>query len=44
MALKRAGFSNIKKVEFGIEGTDNRIIKEEDVRKWETIVVEAQKQ
>jgi len=43
IALKRAAFSNIKKVEFGIEGTDKRIIKEEDVRKWETIVIEAQK-
>lgn len=43
LALKSVGFINIKKVEFGIEGTDKRIIKEEEVRKWETIVIEAQK-
>ncbi len=42
-ALKSVGFTNIKKVKFGEEGTDKRLIKEEEVRKWETIVVEAQK-
>ena len=41
--LKQAGFSNIKKVEFGKEGSDSRIIKEEQAREWETIVIEAQK-
>lgn len=43
LTLKNTGFIKVKKVEFGIEGTDKRIIKEEEVRKWETIVVEAQK-
>jgi predicted SAM-dependent methyltransferase len=42
-ALNNIGFVNIKKVKFGEEGTDKRLIKEEVVRKWETIVVEAQK-
>jgi len=37
------GFINIKKVKFGIEGTDERLIKEEKVREWETLVMEAQK-
>jgi predicted SAM-dependent methyltransferase len=42
-ALNNVGFINIKKVKFGEEGFDKRLIKEEDVRKWETLVVEAQK-
>lgn len=42
-ALKRVGFINIRQVEFGKEGTDKRLIKEEEVRKFETLVLEAQK-
>ena len=42
-ALINVGFINIKKVKFGEEGSDKRLIKEEEVRKWETLVVEAQK-
>lgn len=42
-ALSKSGYVNIKKVEFGEEGTDKRLIKEEDVRKWETLMIEAQK-
>jgi len=42
-ALNSVGFVNIKEVIFGEEGTDKRLIKEEWVRKWESIVVEAQK-
>lgn len=42
-ALKNVGFINIKKVEFGKEGNDKRLIKEEEIRRWETIVMEAQK-
>jgi predicted SAM-dependent methyltransferase len=42
-ALEITGFINIRKVEFGIEGTDIRLIKEEDVRKYDTLVLEAQK-
>lgn len=42
-ALLNIGFINIKKVEFGSEGTDIRLIKEEKVREWETLVMEAQK-
>jgi hypothetical protein len=41
--LSDIGFINIKKVKFGEEGSDLRLIKEEAVRKWETLVVEAQK-
>jgi predicted SAM-dependent methyltransferase len=43
MVLYDIGFVNIKKVKFGEEGSDKRLIKEEAVRKWETLVVEAQK-
>jgi predicted SAM-dependent methyltransferase len=43
LALKNVGFINIKKVKFGEEGTDKRLIKEEGVRQWETLVVQAQK-
>jgi len=42
-ALESVGFKKIKKVEFGSEGYDKRLIKEEKIRKWETIVMEAQK-
>jgi len=41
--LANVGFVNIKKVEFGLEGTDERLIKEENVRKWSTLVIEAKK-
>jgi len=41
--LLNAGFNNIRKVSFGTEGSDVRLIKEESVRKWETLVMEAQK-
>jgi predicted SAM-dependent methyltransferase len=37
------GFINIRKVKFGEEGTDKRLIKEEEVRKFESLVLEAQK-
>lgn len=40
--LKNAGFINIKVVNY-MEGTDERLIKEEEVRKWETLYMEAQK-
>ncbi len=42
-ALETSGFVKIKKVEFGIEGTDKRLIKENKVRKFESIAIEAQK-
>jgi predicted SAM-dependent methyltransferase len=42
-ALTLTGFINVRKVEFGKEGTDKRLIKEEEVRKEETLVMEAQK-
>ncbi|MDD2604608.1 MAG: methyltransferase domain-containing protein [Desulfobacteraceae bacterium] len=42
-ALELQGFVNIKKVEFGKEGTDHRLIKEKESRKHETLVIEAQK-
>jgi predicted SAM-dependent methyltransferase len=41
--LEIAGFINIRRVEFGKEGTDKRLIKEEEVRRIETLVLEAQK-
>lgn len=41
--LSSVGFINIRKVKFGIEGTDKRLIKEETVREWSTLVIEAQK-
>lgn len=43
VALKAQGFINIRKVEFGIEGTDKRLIKEEEIRKPFSLVIEAQK-
>jgi len=42
-ALQISGFINIRKVEFGNEGTDKRLIKEEEVRRIDTLVLEAQK-
>jgi len=42
-ALRDTGFINIRKVLFGIEGADKRLIKEQEVRKFETLVMEAQK-
>jgi len=42
-ALELQGFINIRQVEFGVEGTDTRLIKEEEVRKKQSLVIEAQK-
>lgn len=42
-ALEMMGFRNIRRVDFGKEGTDKRLIKEEEVRRSETLVIEAQK-
>lgn len=42
-ALESVGFTRVRKVEFGTEGTDKRLIKEEEYRKEETLVVEGQK-
>jgi predicted SAM-dependent methyltransferase len=42
-ALEITGFTNIQKVEFGKDGTDKRLIKEQEVRRHETLVMEAQK-
>ncbi len=42
-ALETIGFINIKKVEFGTEGSDMRLIKEEEARRKWTIIVEGQK-
>lgn len=41
--LASVGFVNIKKVEYGIEGHDSRLIKESESRKFESLVMEAQK-
>lgn len=41
--LASVGFVDIRKVKFGEEGTDKRLIKEENVRKWSTLVIEAKK-
>lgn len=43
ITLETAGFINVKVVKYGEEGTDQRLIKEEPVRRWETLVMEAQK-
>ena len=40
--LQKAGFINIKKVEFN-KGSDPRLLKDWDLRSWETLYVEAQK-
>lgn len=42
-ALEITGFINIRKVEFGKEGIDKRLIKEEEIRRFETLVIESQK-
>lgn len=42
-ALKTTGFVNVREVEFGIEGTDKRLIKEKESRREGTLVIEAQK-
>lgn len=41
--LKNVGFINIKKVDYGIGGQDKRLIKEREIRKFESLVIEAQK-
>ena len=41
--LVEVGFVNIKKVEYGIEGHDERLIKETPSRKSQSLVIEAQK-
>lgn len=41
--LQTIGFVNIKPVDFGREGTDRNLIMEQEIRKWETLVIEAQK-
>lgn len=41
--LREVGFVNVKKVEYGIEGADQRLIKEKESRKKESLVIEAQK-
>jgi predicted SAM-dependent methyltransferase len=42
-ALRVSGFTNISKVDFGNEGTDKRLIKEEEVRRKWSLVIEALK-
>jgi len=42
-ALENAGFVNVRKVEFGQEGTDKRLILEKEERRIGTLVIEAQK-
>lgn len=42
-ALELNGFVNVKEVEFGKTGKDIRLIKEEEIRRAETLVIEAQK-
>lgn len=41
--LYQIGFINIKKVDYGKEGSDPRLIKEPETRKLESLVMEAQK-
>ena len=41
--LSDVGFVNVKVVKYGKEGSDKRLIKEEYVREWVTLVMEAQK-
>jgi predicted SAM-dependent methyltransferase len=43
IVLKELGFRNIKVVEYGKEVTDRRLIKEEESRRFESLVMEAQK-
>lgn len=42
-ALKAQGFINIRTVKFGTDGIDRRLIKEEEIRKPYSLVIEAQK-
>jgi predicted SAM-dependent methyltransferase len=42
-ALEKCGFINVKTVEYGKNGNDKRLIKEEEIRRTGTIVIEAQK-
>jgi predicted SAM-dependent methyltransferase len=42
-ALAAQGFVNVREVLFGKTGTDHRLIKEEQVREYQTLVIEAQK-
>ncbi len=42
-ALRDTGFAGVRRVAFGTEGSDRRLIKEEPFREWETLVVEARK-
>ena len=37
------GFVGVRKVKFGEEGIDERLIKEAPEREWETLVMEGQK-
>jgi predicted SAM-dependent methyltransferase len=41
--LQTIGFVNIRRVDFGKEGTDLNLIREQEVRRWETLVIEVQK-
>lgn len=41
--LAEIGYTNINKVNYGISGSDKRLIKETPIRKYESIVIEAQK-
>lgn len=41
--FSKIGFRNVRKVKFGEEGVDKSLIKEEEIRCWESIVIEAQK-
>lgn len=42
-AIRKSGFINVKKVKFGKEGSNPFLIKEEEYRREETLVIEAQK-
>ncbi len=41
--LEEIGFKSVREVAFEKEGSDPRLIKEESIRAWETLVVEGQK-
>jgi predicted SAM-dependent methyltransferase len=42
-SLREAGFVSVSRVEFGRTGSDLRLMKEQAIREWETLVMEAQK-
>jgi hypothetical protein len=42
LVLHQVGFVNVKEVGFG-KGTDERLIKEDQERRWESLYMEAQK-